>query len=226
MSGAGSETVTDVDPVEIGDDPLGFGYIPESVNGNAYSVDRPRQTLQTQAGGHPFELRTDFDFNEMFGIRKESFNPEEEAETPYTKSIGRVRTVRTILPRGLIGNAEGLPKCRGTDLLGAGSEFFQTAGCPADTQVGYLKAQLSNGFLGRRLELLQRIFRVAVYNLVPPKGVAADFGFKIGQIYIGHIYITLDPAHDYALDRAVHHRPRDRARRAADPLGRPGRSGT
>ena len=35
--------------------------------------------------------------------------------------------------------------------------------------------------------------------MVPPKGVAADFGFKVGQIYVGHIYITLDPAHNYAI---------------------------
>ena len=99
----------------------------------------------------------------------------------------------------MIGNAEGLPKCRGTDLLAAGSEFFQTAGCPADTQVGYLKVQLSNGFFEGGWGFLNELPRVAVYNMVPPKGVAADLGFKIGQIYIGHIYITLDPAHDYAI---------------------------
>ena len=222
VSGGGAEN-SDVDPIVINDGIGQFGLIPSSVEGDTYTVERPDVAIEHQAGSHPFEQRVDFDLNQMYGESPTDRNPGD----PYTKSIGRVRTVRTILPRGLIGNAEGLPKCRGTDLLGAGSEFFQTAGCPADTQVGYLKAQLSNGFFDGGWSFINEVFRVAVYNLVPPKGVAADFGFKIGQIYIGHIYITLDPAHDYAResDRALHHGPRDRARRAADPLGRPGRSG-
>lgn len=199
MSGAGSETVTDVDPVEFGDDPLGFGYIPESVNGNAYSVDRPRQNLQTQAGGHPFELRTDFDFNEMFDIRKESFNPEEEAETPYTKPINRVRTVTAILPRGLIGNPEAVPKCRVTDFLRESKEGLQAAGCDPATQIGELRVMFSDGFGGGGWGTIQELPQVALYNLTPPKGVSADFGFKAGGLFIGHIYQTLDPAHDYAV---------------------------
>jgi hypothetical protein len=194
VSGGGAEN-SDVDPIVISDGIGQFGLIPSSVEGDTYTVERPDVAIEHQAGSHPFEQRVDFDLNQMYGESPTDSNPGD----PYTKSIGRVRTVRTILPRGLIGNAEGLPKCRGTDLLGAGSEFFQTAGCPADAQVGYLKAQLSNGFYDGGWSFLNEVPRVAVYNLVPPKGVAADFGFKIGQIYIGHIYITLDPAHDYAL---------------------------
>jgi uncharacterized repeat protein (TIGR01451 family) len=195
VTGAGA-TNSDTDPIHFGPGEGQFGLIPSSVEGDTYSVERPDAVVEHQAGSHPFEQRVNFDFNQLYG--NDPFN-NAPPYSHFTKSIGRVRTVETILPRGMIGNAEGLPKCRGTDLLGAGSEFFQTAGCPADTQVGYLKVQLSNGFGDGGWGFLNEIPRVTVYNMVPPKGVAADFGFKIGQIYIGHIYITLDPAHDYAI---------------------------
>jgi hypothetical protein len=45
--------------------------------------------------------------------------------------------------------------------------------------------------------------KVAVYNLVPPKGQAADFGFDILGFVQGHIYANLDPAKDYAIKTVV-----------------------
>src|SRR5262249_17884416 len=57
MSGAGSEPVSDVDPIVIGNSGFEeFGFIPESVDGDAYAEERPGLRLQRQAGGHPFEL--------------------------------------------------------------------------------------------------------------------------------------------------------------------------
>ena len=227
MSGAGSETVTDVDPVEIGDDPLGFGYIPESVNGNAYSVDRPRQTLQTQAGGHPFELRTDFDFNEMFGIRKESFNPEEEAETPYTKPINRVRTVQAILPRGLIGNPEAVPKCRVTDFLRESKEGLQAAGCDPATQIGELRVMFSDGFGGGGWGTIQELPQVALYNLTPPKGCLGRLRLQGRRpLHRPHLPDARSSARlRRALDLAVHHGHHSGPWYRADDLGCSRRSG-
>jgi hypothetical protein len=194
MSGAGSETVTDVDPIAIGTDPMKFGFIPESVDGDTYAVQRPTQVVQRQAGGHPFELRTDFDFNQLYET-----SPPGTGDQRFTGPIGRVRTVQAILPRGLIGNPEATPKCSGDDFLDEGREGFQTAGCPADTQIGQLRVQLNDGWGGGGWGLIGEFPRIALYNLEPPKGVAADFGFKAGGIFIGHIYQTLDPSHDYAV---------------------------
>ena len=199
VSGGGAES-SDVDPIVFGD-PSGageFGFVPSSVEGDTYTDERPHMTDEHQAGSHPFEERIDFDFNTRFSEVSDQYE-DHHYTGPYTKPIGRVRTIETILPRGLIGNAEALPQCKGTELLAVGSEFFQTAGCPSESQIGYLKVQLSNGFYEGGWGFLNELPFVAVYNMEPPKGVAADFGFKIGQIYVGHIYITLDPAHNYAI---------------------------
>ena len=95
----------------------------------------------------------DFDFNTMFGRSPTDRNP----GAPYTKPIGRVRTIETILPRGLIGNAEAIPQCKGTELLGRRLGILPDRRLP-----GRLTDRLPEGaalerVLGRRLGLPQRI---------------------------------------------------------------------
>ena len=79
----------------------------------------------------------------MFGRSPTESNPGD----PYTKPIGRVRTVQAILPRGLIGNPEA-GRSAGERLPGVGKEGLQAAGCPADTQIGELRVMFSDGFGG------------------------------------------------------------------------------
>jgi uncharacterized repeat protein (TIGR01451 family) len=196
ISGGGGEERSDVNPIVFGEGEEHFGLIPSSVEGDAFSQEHPLPGYERQAGTHPFETRFYFDFNEYYSHAPEvAQNP----GAPFTKPVGRVRTIETILPRGLIGTNEATPKCTGTEFLGAGQEFFQGAGCRPDSQVGYMKVMLSNGWDEGGWGFLNEVPRVALYNLVPPKGVAADIGYKIGQIAIGHIFLTLDSAHDYAL---------------------------
>ena len=194
MSGAGSDPVSDVDAMSIGTEERTFGFDPQSLIADTYAEHRPLPRLQRQAGGHPYELRTDFDFNHLF-----DFSPPEDGTKPFTKPIGRVRTVQVILPRGIIGNPESTPKCSGDDFLDAGRAGFEAAGCPADTQIGQLGVQLADQWVGGGWGLVHGFPKIAVYNLVPPKGVAADFGYKAGALFIGHIYQTLDSSRDYAI---------------------------
>ena len=195
MSGAGGEPVSDVDPIMIGSTGIEeFGFIPESVDGDAYAEERPSLRLQRQAGGHPFELRTDFDFNTLKGV-----SPPQDGEQIFTKPVGRIRTVQVILPRGLIGNPEATPKCSGEDFLSEGRAGLESAGCPPDTQIGYLRPQFSDGWCRGGWCLVTEFPHIPVYNLEPPKGVTADFGYKAGGLFIGHIYQTLDPSRDYAV---------------------------
>ncbi|HXV06336.1 MAG TPA: hypothetical protein VFP23_10580, partial [Solirubrobacterales bacterium] len=100
--------------------------------------------------------------------------------------------------RGLIGNPESVPKCSVIDFLSQGSERLETAGCPPDTQVGYMSLRLANGFGGGGYSN-STFDRVAIYNMQPPTGEAADFGFRVGSFATGHIYASLDPSHDYAI---------------------------
>ena len=196
VSGGGGEERSDVDPIVFGEGEEHFGLVPQSVEGDAFSQEHPLPGYERQAGTHPFETRFYFDFNEYFAHAP---NVAQFPGIPLTKPVGRVRTIETILPRGLIGTNEATPKCTGTEFLGSGQEFFQGAGCKPDSQVGYMKVMLSNGWDDGGWGFLNEVPRVALYNLVPPKGVAADIGYKIGQIAIGHIFFTLDSAHDYAL---------------------------
>ena len=76
------------------------------------------------------------------------FSPPEDGSKPFTKPIGRVRTVQVILPRGIIGNPESTPKCSGDDFLDAGRAGFEAAGCPADTQIGTLNVLLADQWVG------------------------------------------------------------------------------
>ena len=82
-----------------------------------------------------------------------------------------VRTVNVDLPAGLVGNPQNTPQCTHAQLTtGFGG------GCPANTQVGVtvLKTGLGQDFVS------------AVYNLKPPQGVPAQFGFiaLIPPVYI------------------------------------------
>jgi hypothetical protein len=71
---------------------------------------------------------------------------------------GEMHALNVALPAGLIGDPHAVPRCTRT--------LFDGEGCPRDTQVGEDDAQVA----GAGAEF-------PVYNLVPPPGVAAQFGF-------------------------------------------------
>jgi hypothetical protein len=78
---------------------------------------------------------------------------------------GEVRDVIVDLPPGLIGNPLAVPRCPRSLFEGF------TPNCPADTQVGILQV---NAFgLG--------LVPGAVYNIVPPPGVAGQLGFSVAS---------------------------------------------
>jgi hypothetical protein len=144
----------------------------------------------TQAGGHPYELTT-------------SFEPawSEDAEgMPYPEVIGHEkdiptgnpRTVISKLPPGLIGDPSATPKCTRRDL------FHEH--CSGAAQVGVadlnftgepegFKSGRVGGFTGKQ----------AIYNLVPPEGMAAEFGFNILEHVNIYINVGLRSGEDYGV---------------------------
>lgn len=194
----------DVREVLFSAKPAGFGVVPGSYDADVYDGPRvgfsPSQLVR-QAGSHPFELRVDFEMN----LRHEDFPPlgPEQSPQSMTAPEEHIRTVVTTLPRGLIGNPEAVPKCRPEDFLKSSIQPF--TGCPPETQVGIMSLQLSSGSNYRGLGYFgfnHWPHHVAVYNLEPPKGVPADFGFHVAAAD-GHIYPTLDPAQGYAIKAEV-----------------------
>jgi hypothetical protein len=194
VSGGGvASPVSDVDPITFSSTPSEFGVIPGSFESDDFSGEFPNGAPLRKAGAHPFELRVNFDTNQRYGI-----DPIEGG--PYTEPHGRVKTVKTTLPVGLIGNPESVPKCDPQAFAATGVEGNST-NCPANTQVGYLNVETSNGTRrhGWEQSTTTLLKRIALYNLEPPRGVPADFGFGAGGLVLGHIYPELDAAHGYAI---------------------------
>ncbi len=103
-------------------------------------------TADTQAGSHPFESVTSFDFSvDAAGVPTEN-----------------MKDVSVNLPPGLVGDPNAVPKCTVGEL--------DTDSCPVDSQIGTLV-----------LDATVTLFPngTPVYNMVPPTGVAAEFGTNL-----------------------------------------------
>jgi hypothetical protein len=179
-----------------------FSSTPASFGVNLFQADvfddgLPFGETLRQAGDHPFEQRVDFELNKRTGVNSED-------GLRYAVPNGSVKTVEVTLPRGMVGNPEAVPKCDPVDFARFGATGMSTE-CPSNTQVGYLNIHPTLGTANRGTESIFRprpdavLSRVAIYNLEPPKGKAADFGFNAGTLVMGHIYPELDPAQNYAI---------------------------
>ena len=194
FSGGGSlAPLTDVDQVPLAKAPSPFGIVPGSFLADFFDAEYPFGSPSRQAGDRPFELRVDFDLNE-----KTVIDPDDGTRSSIAN--GSIRDADVRFPRGFIGNPEALPKCP-QDVFAQGGATSNSTACPADTQIGYLRAQFTSGTVanGRGSLDPDLLSRVAVYNLQPPVGKLADFGFNAGGFVQGHIYPELDPAHHYSI---------------------------
>jgi hypothetical protein len=179
----------DIDQVPFDPTPARFGITPVSFAADVFNAPYPAGAPLRQAGDRPFELRVDFDLNQELSAVDGH---------PANLPVGKIKTVEATLPRGFIGNPEATPKCDAVDFAEVGATLSSTA-CPSDTQVGTLNVNIVEaGFFEGA-----RVSRVAIYNLEPPKGVPADFGFTAQGLVQGHIYPNVDPAQDYAIKSLV-----------------------
>lgn len=193
VSGGGGQSASDVDPVPFSATPASFGVVPGSFKADVYDAAYPFGNPSRTAGDHPFELRVAFDLNARTQTGRDG--------TRETMTQGLLKTAEVTLPKGMIGNPEATPKCDPT-LFAAPGVVGNSTACPSDTQVGYLYIPvIDGGFNYGNANLVNSnsmLSRVALYNLKPPKGKVADFGFNAGVV-IGHIYPELDPAQNYAI---------------------------
>jgi hypothetical protein len=131
-------------------------------------------TPDTQAGSHPYDYTTTISLNrETVSERTPVAGRVEEIDRPVG---GDERDVEVIEPPGLVGDPNATPQCtefafrHTTGFLGLyGNE------CPADTQIGLTNLEFGSGLAGGKdmHEYTQ------IYNLVPPKGMPAEFGFLV-----------------------------------------------
>jgi hypothetical protein len=116
-----------------------------------FSVSSLRQGggVDMRAGSHPYGLRIQLEMNQDADGQPE----------------GTLRQLIVNLPPGLIGNPQAAPRCPMTDFDGP------VARCPGTTQIGVIHLDFAVGGELRELD-------APVYNLTPPAGVAASFGFS------------------------------------------------
>ncbi len=106
-------------------------------------------TVATQAGSHPYAITV------AFALNSEGLGPGSEAPT-----VGEPQDLDVNLPPGLIGEPSAVPECT--------REQFDGEGCPSSSLIGEDHASISG--VGN--------FKTLVYNMVPPPGIAAQFGFN------------------------------------------------
>ena len=125
----------------------------------------------TQAGGHPYELITNVDVN---------------TTTDHLGNIaptGTVKDIRVQLPPGLIGDPQATAMCTRYD-----SEQQQ---CSGASQVGLVEVKLAGG---------EPIQPEPLFNIVPPHGVAAEFGVRFNKFASAFIDASVRTGSGYGIE--------------------------
>ena len=107
-------------------------------------------TTDTQAGSHPYSLSIAFSPN--------SLGAGNSKERP---AAGEAHALNVNLPPGLVGEPGAVPECTRQQLDGEE--------CPPTTKVGMDYASIAGPYF----------LSFEIFNLVPPPGVAAQFGFTV-----------------------------------------------
>jgi hypothetical protein len=123
-----------------------------------------------QAGGHPNELLTELDLNTT--VR----HPTHDRPTRIRDGVQDVKDVVVDLPLGFMGNALATPTC-------TFAQLSSRERCPPDTEIGYISTEPSS---------IESVYS-PIFNMVPERGVPAEFGFRDG-LHSSHIlYASVVP---------------------------------
>jgi hypothetical protein len=153
-----------------------FGFLPGAA-GLSVPVIEAAGSPSTAAGSHPYQLTANL-----------GFPTERFAGFPYPVAAGHVRDAYTDLPRGMIVNPAATPVlCTEAELITETSP-----GCPVASAIGTITIASVEGTI--------KPATFALYNMVPPPGVPASFGFNAFGIGIfPHIVGSLRSDGDYGL---------------------------
>ncbi len=135
-------------------------------------------TPSIQAGAHPYALTTTFVLNQP---------PVGELTEPY----GDLREVKLEMPPGFVGNPNAVPQCRY-------QEFIQGGNCSNESAVGIATTWVTRAGRGHLSSVTNPI-----YNLVPPTGTAAEFGYIVAESTPVFLQSKLRAGKDYGLTVSV-----------------------
>jgi hypothetical protein len=175
-----------VEPIVFSSQPAGPGFQDADV-----WFSNADGTVDTQAGSHPYEVGFSFDFN---------------TDGDLEPAGGQTRDFEVRLPPGLVGNVTAVPRCTRQE-LDIGSKGGSTFSCPPSTQVG------DDGFTWGGAGPVGLPFHfglgVPVFNMVPPRGVAAQFAFEILGVVV-FVDATVRSGGNYGITAHVNNIPEDR----------------
>jgi hypothetical protein len=145
-------------------------------------------TTVTQAGSHPFAVTTSEQFKTTIDP-KHGEVPDESVKDLILEQIP-----------GLVGNPNATPQCSTLDFLQQVYPIFdgisvdgRYTNCPSSTAVGHVLLSL---------ESPEPITAAAVYNMVPPPGVAAKLGFWALTVPVT-VELTVNPDPPYNIVASV-----------------------
>jgi hypothetical protein len=153
------------DPLTAGSEPVAFGVEryelePELEDGSA----------DLQAGSHPYQLTTTVLLNQTLEANKQS-----KDIAPGVPA--QLKTVKTVLPVGLVANTFAIPKC--TEVEFQTIRPGESDECPADTAIGVVEVTFKEPkFFPYDTEA------VPVFNLVPEQGEPARFGIEFDNVTV------------------------------------------
>jgi uncharacterized repeat protein (TIGR01451 family) len=141
-------------------------HAPFGASAFGFYIDGSDGRPDTQAGDHPYELTTTIALNNA--LRPNG-----------TTSVQDVRDFVANLPLGFVGSTLAAPECTLAQLSAEG-------GCPADTIIGHIRTEpLGNNGINS-----------PIYNLVPERGVPAEFGYIDGvkSSHVFYVHVVPTPA--------------------------------
>jgi hypothetical protein len=157
IAGGGAQAAaSSVEPITISSSTPPFGFTDWNV-----WFSNADGTVDTQAGSHPYAVTFSFDLNNVADVLE--LGQEKHWQTPG----GNVRDIQVKLPPGFVGNPNVVAECTLQQLDDEGD-------CPPETQIGIEDSTI----LGEDQN------RWPIYNMVPPKGDAAEFAFTLNGINV------------------------------------------
>jgi hypothetical protein len=161
LSGGGAHSRLRTDATEVTPSLPGYGV--DSFDG---SVDADADgTAYTRAAGHPYSNTTSIAFNTI------------ENPNPLVGSLWPAEAAKDVsveLPPGFVGNPAVAATCTASQLANAATATDVRPLCPPASQVGVTGITFGKNGSVEKVE-----GPLPVFNLVPPPGVPARFGFNI-----------------------------------------------
>jgi hypothetical protein len=178
VSGGGAAPAGDTETTPVTDIDAPFGFQDSLV-----SLTDENGASVTQAGAHPYDFNTFFVLNTVYG-NGGVVNP----------PAASLKDVHVVLPSGLVVNPTATPvRCTEAELE---SNAGEGPLCPDASAVGLVHPIV--GVFGSSSPSIS----VALFNMVPPPGVPAEFAFTFNiagtEIFV-HLRGRLDSAGNYAL---------------------------